>query len=184
MNPQLQTIIDEFDAAQERMMALARDAPGDVWERRPDPAGVRWSAAECVDHLNRTSEAFLPILVDGLDRARGLPASGSRRHRHDLVGWLLWRTMGPPVRFKVGTAAPFVPDSLPARDVLLNTFERLQGEQSDLVRAGDGLPLSQVRVASAFNPRVRYNLYSCMSILPRHQHRHLWQAEQAVRSIR
>jgi hypothetical protein len=25
---------------------------------------------------------------------------------------------------------------------------------------------------------VRYNLYSCFTILPRHQHRHLWQAER------
>jgi len=38
--------------------------------------------------------------------------------------------------------------------------------------------LSQVRVTSPFNARVRYNLYACFTILPRHQHRHLWQAER------
>jgi len=35
-----------------------------------------------------------------------------------------------------------------------------------------------VRVTSPFNARVRYNLYACFTILPRHQHRHLWQAER------
>jgi len=28
---------------------------------------------------------------------------------------------------------------------------------------------------------VRYNLYACFTILPRHQHRHLWQAERVWR---
>jgi hypothetical protein len=42
----------------------------------------------------------------------------------------------------------------------------------------DGLPLTAVRVTSPFNPRARHNLYACFTILPRHQHRHLWQAER------
>jgi hypothetical protein len=36
---------------------------------------------------------------------------------------------------------------------------------------------------SPFAPGVRYNLYSTLSILPRHQERHLWQAEQVHAGI-
>jgi hypothetical protein len=36
-------------------------------------------------------------------------------------------------------------------------------------------------VQSPFNEKVKYNLYSCLTILPPHQHRHLWQAEQIWR---
>jgi hypothetical protein len=52
------------------------------------------------------------------------------------------------------------------------------------VEAADGLPLGSVRITSPFDPRLRYNLYSCLTILPRHQHRHLWQAEQALERLR
>jgi hypothetical protein len=37
-----------------------------------------------------------------------------------------------------------------------------------------------VRITSPFNERVRYNVYSALTILAVHQHRHLWQAEQAA----
>jgi len=47
--------------------------------------------------------------------------------------------------------------------------------------AADGLPLSHVRISSPFNPRLRYDLYACFTILPRHPHRHLWQAEPVWR---
>jgi hypothetical protein len=58
------------------------------------------------------------------------------------------------------------------------TFDHLQGEQVRRVEAADGLPLSKVWITSPFNARVRYNLYACLTVLARHEHRHLWQAEQ------
>jgi hypothetical protein len=51
------------------------------------------------------------------------------------------------------------------------------------VHEAEGLPLHRVKIVSPFNARVRYNLFSALSILPRHQHRHLWQAELAGRSL-
>src|SRR3989449_4567919 len=84
--------------------------------------------------------------------------------------------MGPPVRFRIKTIARFLPSSVAAPELLVQEFDRLQAAQLDCLAQADGLPLSQVRVTSPFNARVRYNLYSCFTILPRHQHRHLWQA--------
>src|SRR2546425_3586757 len=100
------------------------------------------------------------------------------RYRRDPIGWLLWATMGPPVRFRIKTIARFLPSSVAAPELLVQEFDRLQAAQLDCLAQADGLPLSQVRVTSPFNARVRYNLYSCLTILPRHQHRHLWQSER------
>jgi len=58
-------------------------------------------------HAIIASAAFLPILDEALERARQLPRS-PRSYRHDVPGWLLWRVMGPPVRFRAKTAAAFV----------------------------------------------------------------------------
>ena len=100
------------------------------------------------------------------------------RYRRDPIGWLLWATMGPPVRVRLKTIARFLPSSLAAPALLVQEFDRLQAAQLDCLAQADGLPLAHVRVTSPFNARVRYNLYACFTILPRHQHRHLWQAER------
>jgi hypothetical protein len=160
--------------ALDQLHELASAVPASNWPRRRDPA--RWSVAECVAHLNLTSAAYLPLLSAALDEARALGDGAPGRYRRDPVGWLLWRMMGPPVRIRTRTIAAFVPEGGADRDQLVARFERLQEAQVAALHAADNLPLGRVRVTSPFNPRVRYNLFSCFSILTRHQHRHLWQA--------
>jgi hypothetical protein len=176
VHPELQSVVDEFESALARLRALRDKAPAAKWESRPEPE--RWSIAECIAHLNLTSTAFIPLLRAGLDEARRSGHSAPGRFRRDVLGWLLWRSMGPPVKRKFKTTAPFVPRSDRTSADLVSEFERLQAEQLVLAREADRLPIDRVKIASPFNPRLRYNLFSALSILPRHQHRHLWQAEQ------
>jgi hypothetical protein len=176
MHPQLQLVADEYRSAHARLHDLVRAVPDEQWGKRSDPA--RWSVAECVAHLNITSLAYVPLLQHAVSRARMRERRSPSRYRRDPIGWLLWATMGPPVRFRIKTIARFLPSSVAAPELLVQEFDRLQAAQLDCLAQADGLPLSQVRVTSPFNARVRYNLYACFTILPRHQHRHLWQAER------
>lgn len=181
MHPQLQAVADEFHAARARLGKLVSAVPEQWWTRRAHPD--RWSVAECVAHLNLTAAAYLPLLDDALDRAQSVRARPTGTYRRDPVGWLLWRTMGPPVRVRTKTSAPFVPTNVRSVAGLIQEFERLHDEQLRRVQRADGLPLTRVRVVSPFNARVRYNLYSCLTILPRHEDRHLWQAEQVAERL-
>lgn len=131
-------------------------------------------------HLNLTSEAYLPVIDDGLARAERLPDGARVRYRLDPVGWMLLVSMAPWLRLRVRTSAPFVPTSDIGREAVLDAFEHLQDEQLRRVERADGLALDRVRVTSSFNERVTYNLFACLSFLPRHQDRHLRQAEQAL----
>jgi hypothetical protein len=177
MHPKLQRIAEELGTASDRLAALVGLVPEDVWGERPREGG--WSVAECVAHLNLTGAAYLPALREALAGAEAL--RGARvRYRRDVMGWLLWRSMGPPVRMRLRTTAPFVPAAVGTRDELVAEFDRLQDEQVALVRRADGLPLQKIRIRSPFDERVSYNLFSALGILPRHQHRHLWQAEQVA----
>jgi len=180
MNPQLQAVTDELNAAETRLHELAATTAPLSWSRRPEPA--RWSVAECVAHLNLTSAASLPRLREAL--AGAVPDSrGPMRYRRDPMGWLLWRTMGPPVRMRLKTTAPFIPRAAGDPDELVAEFDRWQAELVGCVREADGLPLGRIWIRSPFNHRVRYNLYSAFTILSRHQHRHLWQAERAAAAL-
>jgi DinB superfamily len=182
MHPQIQAVFDEFVSAQARLGALAGACAEASWARRADPA--RWSVGECVAHLNLTAQAYLPLIRQGLDEAHRIGGRASARYRRDLTGWMLWRSAGPPVRFRTSTSATFIPTSTESREWTVATFEQLQSDQLACVREADGLPLERVRVVSPFNARLRYNLYACLTILPRHQHRHLWQAEQVLEQLR
>lgn len=182
MNSQLQTIIQEFNDATARLNRLVQSTPADAWLQRSDP--TRWSIGECIEHLNLTGRAYLPILDAGIAGARRIGGDGPSRYRRDPIGWILWKTMGPPVRHRVQTASAFIPVTTNSPDELVAEFRRLQTAQIERVRECDGLPITNVRVASPFNAKVHYNLYSCLSILPPHQHRHLWQAEQLVTANR
>jgi hypothetical protein len=88
------------------------------------------------------------------------------------------------VRIRTRTTAPFVPAGSEPRPQLLATFDRLQAEQLECVALADGRPIDRVMVPSPFNPRLRYNLYACLTILPRHQERHIWQAERVLERLR
>ncbi len=181
MHPQLRAVQEDFEAAQARLHALEERVPASLWVRRPDP--TRWSLAECVAHLNLTSEAYLPRLREALQRARRPAGGPPPRYRRDPVGWFFWRTAGPPVRYRVRTTAPFMPAAAASAAELIAEFDRLQAAQLGCVAAADELDLGRAWITSPFDPRVRYNAYACLTILPRHQHRHLWQAEQVLGSL-
>ncbi|RPJ72375.1 MAG: DinB family protein [Acidobacteria bacterium] len=179
MHAQLREIEAEFHAALDRLHQLANSVPPDRWSRRPGPD--RWSAVECIAHLNLTTLAFRPLVERALEEARRLSLPAGSRFRRGLFGWLLWRALSSPGRFRVKTQPSFVPVAAAHVEEVVAEFERLQQEQIGWVRAADGLPLGRVKVPSPFDRRVKYNLFACLAILPRHQHRHLWQAEQAMR---
>ena len=62
----------------------------------------------------------------------------------------------------------------------------LAGDSDVVVIAGKGHEQGQDvnGIVSPFDGRLRYNLYSCLTILPAHQHRHLWQAERVLEELR
>jgi hypothetical protein len=179
MHPDLAAVAADFESASRRLDALERSLSDPQWIRRP--SAQAWSAIECIQHLNLTAEATLPRVKEGIGEARRLRAPVPARYCRDLFGWLLWRGLSKPGRFKTKTAAAFVPDANRPVSDILGSFRRLQDDQIACVRESDGLAVDRVRIASPFNERIRYSVFSALTILAVHQHRHLWQAERASR---
>ena len=48
----------------------------------------------------------------------------------------------------------------------------------------DGRPIELVKIHYPIEPRQRNNLYACLTILPRHQERHIRQAERVLERLR
>lgn len=184
MHPQLEAIVAAFDSAGTRLHRLADQLPDARWNSRPGPD--RWSAAECVGHLNLTSRAYIPLLRRALESAAAKSKSARHRYRRDFLGWLFSSMVGPMPRIgktrllKVKTTPDFVPPAMIKRSDAVAEFDRLQSELVAIAREADGFPLEEMMIVSPFGGKIRYNFYAALRILPRHQERHLGQAEEAA----
>ena len=188
MQTQLAEIIDSLDGAQARLRRLSDRISEQLWNAHPEPGG--WSAADCVEHLNLTSRAYLPLLRDASVEARQLRADPVTHYRKSGLGWFIAMMVGPMRHvgklklMKVKTTQPFVPRGGQSRSELLSEFVTLQADMITIIRTDDGLPLDRVKIVSPFGGRMKYDAYSALVIVARHQHRHIDQAEAAATQTR
>lgn len=175
--PQLARIKQELLDARERARRVAAGLTDEQWGRPPSPGS--WSVAECLVHLNLTSERSIPIIDEAIATGRERNIEGTGPFRRGLLGWALIRYLEPPYRMKVvKTSEPFVPKRVEPMGETLERFDYLQLELQGRVDRSAGLDLNRLTVTSPFAEQVRYNLYVFFAALSAHQRRHLWQAEQ------
>jgi hypothetical protein len=180
MNQQLASLIAQLEHAQARLDRLGDLVPDDRWSTRRDSSS--WSVGECVAHLNLTSEAYIPRIRKAIEQARTLPHK-ENSYRRDVLGWFFGKMVGPLPKIgkarigKVKTTPAFVPTGNFPKPQLLAEFKRLQLELMRLVRECDGLQIDKVKITSPFGEKIQYNCYSALVLLPRHEERHLQQAE-------
>jgi hypothetical protein len=185
---QLEAAAEEFARVRSRFAALDARASDAEWATRPSPE--EWSVAECITHLNLTSAAMLPRMRTALATARDLPPVGARAYRGSLFGRMLAAMVGPvPVvlGFKLGrtrTAAAFVPGAALPRAQVASEFRQWNAQEAALLREAEGLQVDKVSVASPFVEGARYDAYSAIWIVARHEHRHLAQAERSLARLR
>ena len=184
MQEQLEELIDSLKAAQTRLRGLTDTISDSGWRAKPEPG--RWSPAECVEHLNLTSRAYLPLLHDAVARARKMRRDPKGKYHRDAIGWLMSVMIAPRHARKVPlprvkTMSDFVPKGDRSRTAILSEFVQLQGALITLIQSADGLPIDKVKVVSPFGGKMRYSAYSALVIVAQHEHRHLQQAEEASR---
>ena len=96
------------------------------------------------------------------------------------MGWLVSQIVAPSGGMKTTTVVAFEPmTSFPVESVV-SQFTGFQTTLIACVHQADGLPLDRIKVQSPFDTRIKVNLYSALTLVPRHQHRHLHQAERAA----
>jgi hypothetical protein len=185
MQEQLAEIVQSLESAQSHLRRFTDKLQESDWNRKP--AANEWSAAECVEHLNLTSRAYIPLLRDAVAEAGEVRHPPTTHYHHDALGWFLSKMFAPlrhlgKLRLvRVKTTPAFEPKPGRSRTEILSDFVRLQAELISLVRSADGLPIDDVKIVSPFGGRMKYSAYSALVIVSRHQHRHLEQAEEAAR---
>jgi len=172
----------ELNDATQRARTLVDNTPARLFTVRPSL--TQWSAAECLAHLSVTTEMFLPVLRKAVDEARARHLTSNGTPSMGVVARILRWFLEPPVRARIKTTTAFVPRSVRAKSEALAEFSALQTQLVNLLRSTQDVAIGKVKIISPFDSRVKYNVYSAFLIVAAHQRRHLWQAEQAIDSLR
>ena len=172
----------QFKASGARAQALV-DSTGAELCNTP-PAAGSWSAAECLLHLNITADAYLPIWQQIIANAGPRKGEINAPYHTDFWGKLYSWILEPPVRTRSKTPVPFEPADCKGIGMVLAGFVERQERIVAALRRCRGRAIDQVRMASPIDRRIRYSIWSSFLIVAAHQRRHLWQAEQAVQSLR
>src|SRR3954463_3933376 len=137
MQKQLAALVESLESAQGKLRSLADNVPDSSWKKHPEPHA--WSAADCVEHLNLTSRAYVPLLRTAIAEARLLRRPASQQYSMDLVGRVFafmvrpMRHIGKFKLVRVKTTGPFTPRGGQTREQLLSEFVRLQADLIGLI---------------------------------------------------
>jgi hypothetical protein len=179
--PSLAELLEQLqeNAASARTLWQAHSAEALARRRAPS----RWSAVECLAHLNLTNRAYLLRIASALSDlgSRHLRSSGPFR-----MSWnarLLTYWLEPPSRLRLPTAKPFLPQQNLESSSVAGEFHSLVEQIATHLRSADGLALDQIQMHSPFAEKMKYNLYSALVIIPAHNRRHLWQADRALHGV-
>jgi len=163
-----------------RAQALRAGHDAEALVRRP--SANAWSAADCIDHLQRTTDQYRLPLADLIARHRqgGRTSDDPHIRPGRFAGWFIRQ------------ASPTNPRKLPAprafrvdfdRPASLEAFDRFTAGQSDLqtfIESARGLELNRGKLPSPITRLIRFTIGETFLLLARHQARHLNQAEAAV----
>jgi hypothetical protein len=177
----LEELEGQFRELAERASALAGGLDRVVLSQRPKPAS--WSVAECLAHLNLSADPNFPLWERGLAEARLLDRNKEHPFRVDFWGRVLCWALEPPPKFRFPAPKPFHPVAAGPVDAILPDFLDRQRRVLEVLQAVRGTAVDRVKIASPFNARVHYSIWSSFCVTAAHERRHIWQAEQAALAI-
>ena len=177
LSPQLAELRKQFEARSERAQQLVRGLSEQHLTQQPPDGG--WSILHCIEHLALTNKLYKPIFEDAFTRAK----HGSEPYRKDFKGRLLAWILEPPYRMKVKTRKDLDPLTFGDSKAVVKEFLATQQMIFGWLDRANSISLNDVFVASPFNEKMRYNLFSVFHILAAHERRHLWQAEQVKKQL-
>ncbi len=160
-----------------------RILPLSIEQLRWRPHGMRWSVAECLDHLNLTLDLYLPKIDHAIVRAGReyrIPKEGSWCEPAETEAL---KQVEPPV--VAGSYAPplTIPGPAVDPDWLVDHFHQSRDRYAQAVRRAFGLHLRGIRIVEPIYPAF-ISLGGTLGFLAAHDRRHMWQAERVRQAAR
>jgi hypothetical protein len=177
-NRPISQLLEKIQAIESRADALTAglNDPSFAWS--PEPG--RWSVGECLEHLNLTAQAFLPLLDRAIDN--GVPTQEpAAAIRPGLLGRGFIYILEPPTKGRVNAPKSVRPPRELSMTTVTTRFNDAHKELADRVRRAQSIELNRTKMRHPAIPVVRFSVGEIFEIVLAHERRHLWQAEKVRR---
>ncbi len=151
----------------------------DQLKLKAKPSETSWSALECLDHINRYGEFYIPIFKKALNKA------SKRRSSTYIPGWLGNKMANDmlPQNGKLKSTMKTFKSKNPSLDGVnsnaLKIFIDQQAELLSLLEKAKALDLGSCRVKTTI-PMLRLKLGDTLRFVIFHEVRHVEQAKRAL----
>jgi DinB superfamily len=150
-----------------------------AWSSRPG----RWSIAQNLSHLRRTTEVFLPAVDATLEASKTRKLQSPGPFTLNLYGrFMVWRMDSRPI-LKMRAPKAIRPRLLGTCAEELDHFLIAQAALRQRIEDAEGFHLTAIRFPSPLASCVRVNLLEFFSLCNAHSRRHLKQAHRVRRSL-
>lgn len=180
--PDLQTLYDAMDAADEAADTLARSLTDEQFFWQPDE-GRRWSVALCFDHLAVTNEMYGAALRGAVERARARGWTRIGPAAPGFFGRKFVASLEPPVKLRTSAPGKIKPRPARTRDEIMRAYRAAHDDIRALVRQAASVDVNRATFANPFISIVKVKVATGFHVIAAHDRRHLWQAEQVVKEL-
>ena len=143
------------------------------------PASKIWSVGECINHLVITNELYVNKMREIVYRSTS-DSNVSFNYSQSLTGKLITKTVDPGNVKKFKTFKVFDPLKSTASNSAVQDYALIMKRFIEMVKNMGGMNLKKIKFSSPVNKFIRMNLGDPLIFIPRHDERHLDQAERIV----
>jgi hypothetical protein len=178
LNNDTKNFIAQYEALQTRVDKLVDDLTEEKFNQKPSGGG--WSVGECIEHLNKVAEMYIPQIKNSIAKAEKKEQFSNEKFKPRFIQKKMIDLLEPPYKMKMKTFKSMKPASSLSMEDVLGRFNKFNNEFIELIKESDKLDYSKVVVVSPVSSLIKFKLGEAYLFLAAHTRRHLWQAEQVL----
>ena len=162
--------------------ALTQFSREDEAALQQHPAEGSWSVLECIEHLHRYNEFYLPEFKKSMKKA---PISSSNEMKRGRFGMKSAKSMLPCEKGVDNPMKTFKSKNSLNSDVskaILDQFRLEQNQLKTIVKTAQDRDVGSVKCKTTL-PLIRFRLGDAIEFIVNHQVRHMAQAKSAIESV-
>jgi hypothetical protein len=173
----LQSLLDQIDDADRAVEPLIAGLTDQQFHWQPD-AGRAWSVAQCLEHLATMNAVYAKPIREAVDVARRNRWTRTGTLAPGALGRWFIRSQEPPVKRRLKSPGPARPGSQLSRAEIVKRYHEAHEVVRQLIRDAATIDANRATYPNPFLKLLRFKVATGLMILPAHDRRHLWQAEQ------
>lgn len=156
----------------------------DVLSYTPQPG--KWSALQCLEHLNSYGRFYLPALDKAITAAEQNGRRPLDTFKSSWLGAWFTKQMQPTpegkLRSRMKSPKGHLPAVQPDAGIVLNEFIQQQETMEVLMERAAKINLQKAKVTTSLSSMIKLSVGDTFGFMTAHINRHVLQAENAIRS--